>query len=157
MDSPTEFWKPRWPRYDAEATFINFKNIPSYATAHLLHQVCSALRRHADSRVSKVFNAQVRNRGWSSMRAYHDLALLDEFLHRGIDTSAVTDGENISFAHPVRYDMTGNRLIAKGWISSPHTKLRPWQAALCQRRGILYSWKNKCNAIWYKRTSTIRK
>ena len=36
-------------QYDAEAIFINFKNIPSYATAHLLHQVCSALRRHADS------------------------------------------------------------------------------------------------------------
>ena len=36
-------------KYDAEATFTNFKNIPSYATAHLLLQVCSALRRHADS------------------------------------------------------------------------------------------------------------
>ena len=61
-----------------------------------------------------VFNAQVQSRGWSSMRAYHDQALLDAFQHRGIDTSAVTDGENVSFAHPVRYDMTGNRLIAKG-------------------------------------------
>ena len=26
-----------------------------------------------------VFNAQVQSRGWSSMRAYHDQALLDEF------------------------------------------------------------------------------
>ena len=51
-----------------------------------------------------VFNAQVQNRGWSSMRAYHDQALLDEFQRRGI----------ISFAYPVRYDMTGNRLIANG-------------------------------------------
>ena len=46
-------WKPRWSRYDVEETFINFKNIPSYATTHLLHQVCPAIRRHADSRVSK--------------------------------------------------------------------------------------------------------
>ncbi len=34
-DSPTEFWKPRY-----------------YATAHLLHSLCSAFRRHADFRVS---------------------------------------------------------------------------------------------------------
>ena len=61
-----------------------------------------------------VFNAQVQNRGWSSMRAYHNQALLDEFLRRGIDTTAVTDGETISFSHPIRYDMTDNRLIANG-------------------------------------------
>ena len=32
--------------------------------------------------------------------------------------------------------------VVKGqWlvVLSPHTKLRPWQSALCQRRGILYS------------------
>ena len=59
-----------------------------------------------------VFNAQMQNRGWTSMRAYHDQALLDEFQRRGIDTSAVYDGRSISFAHPVRYDMSDNRLIA---------------------------------------------
>ena len=61
-----------------------------------------------------VFNAQVQNRGWSSMRAYHDQALLDEFQRRGINTTAVTGRKTISFAHPVRYDMTDNRLIAIG-------------------------------------------
>ena len=61
-----------------------------------------------------VFNAQVQNRGWSSMRAYHDQALIDEFQRRGIDTAAVTGRKTISFAHPVRYDMTDNRLIAIG-------------------------------------------
>ena len=61
-----------------------------------------------------VFNAQVQSRGWSCMRAYHDQALLNEFRRRGIDATAVTDGETISFSHPVRYDMTGNRLIANG-------------------------------------------
>ena len=53
-----------------------------------------------------VFNTQVQNRGWSSMRAYHDQALIDEFLRRGIDTTAVYDGRAISFVHPVRYDIT---------------------------------------------------
>ncbi len=46
------------------------------------------------------------------MRAYHDHALIDEFQRRGIDTSAVYDGKAISFAHPVRYDLPGNRLVA---------------------------------------------
>ena len=58
-----------------------------------------------------VFNAQVQSRGWSSMRAYHNQALLDEFQRRGIDVSAVFDGRAISFARPVSYDMTDNRLV----------------------------------------------
>ena len=58
-----------------------------------------------------VFNAQVQSRGWSSMRAYHDLALLDEFQHRGIDTTAITGRKTISFAHPVRYDLPSNKLV----------------------------------------------
>ena len=73
--------------------------------------------RFADMQISElvsVSNDQVQNRGWSSMRAYHDQALLDEFQRRGIDTSAVYDGRAISFAYPVKYDMTGNRLIANG-------------------------------------------
>ena len=61
-----------------------------------------------------LFNAQVQSRGWSSMRAYHDQALLDEFQRRGIDTTTVYDGKSISFAHLIRYDMTRNRLIAIG-------------------------------------------
>ena len=48
------------------------------------------------------------------MRAYHDQALLDEFHRRGIDITTVYDGRFISFAHPVWYDMTGNRLMANG-------------------------------------------
>ena len=58
-----------------------------------------------------IFNTQVQCRGWSSMRVYHDQALIDEFQRRGIDTSVVTDGKNISFAHPVKYDIQGNKLV----------------------------------------------
>ena len=70
--------------------------------------------RFADMQISElvtVFNAQVQSQGWSSMRAYHDQALLDEFHHRGIDISTVNDGNNISFVHPVRYDLPNNKLI----------------------------------------------
>ena len=61
-----------------------------------------------------VFNQQVQSRAWSSMRSYHDQALLDEFQRRGIDTSAVYNGKTISFAHPVRYDIADNHLITIG-------------------------------------------
>ena len=58
-----------------------------------------------------IFNAQIQNRGWSSMRAYHDQALIDEFQRRGIDFSAVYDGKVITFAHTVRYDLPNNKLV----------------------------------------------
>ena len=61
-----------------------------------------------------VFNRQVGSTGWTSMRAYHNQALLDEFRRRGIDTSAITDGRIITFAHPVRYDFAHNRLATIG-------------------------------------------
>ena len=70
--------------------------------------------RFADMQIPElltVFNAQVQNRAWSSMRAYHDQALLDEFHRRGIDTTAVTDRKTISFAHLVRYDLPNNKLV----------------------------------------------
>jgi hypothetical protein len=61
-----------------------------------------------------VFNSQVGNTGWTGMRAYHDLALIDEFQRRGIDTSAIFDDMTISFAHPVWYDIANNRLATIG-------------------------------------------
>ena len=61
--------------------------------------------------LANTFNQQVQSRAWSSMRAYHDKVLLDEFLRRGIDTSAVYDGKAISFAHPICYDLPNNRLV----------------------------------------------
>ena len=61
-----------------------------------------------------IFNRQVGNRGWTSMRAYHDQALIDEFLRRGIDVSDIYNGKAISFAHPVRYNITDNRLAIIG-------------------------------------------
>ena len=69
--------------------------------------------RFADMQIPELvtlFNAQVQNRGWTSMRAYHDQALIDEFKRRDIDVSAITEGRTISFAHLVRYDMSANKL-----------------------------------------------
>ena len=60
------------------------------------------------------FNALVQSRVWSSMRAYHDQALIDEFQRRGIDVSVIYNGKAISFAHPVRYAIAENRLAIIG-------------------------------------------
>ena len=57
------------------------------------------------------FNAQVQSRAWSSMRAYHDQALIDEFQNRGIDVSAISDGRSTSFAKQIKYDQVDNKLI----------------------------------------------
>ena len=82
----------------------------------------------ADMQITELvneFNAQVQSRAWSSMRAYHDQALIDEFQRRGIDVSAVHErlrvgdktsgiGKTISFAHPIRYDIANNLLATIG-------------------------------------------
>ena len=83
---------------------------------HHIYYIRFALQ-FADKQIPElvnIFNSEVQSRGWTSMRAYHDHALLDEFQRRGIDTSAVTDGETISFAHSVRYELPDNKLIAIG-------------------------------------------
>ncbi len=70
--------------------------------------------KFADMQVPELvaeFNSNVQNKGWSSMRAYHDQALLDEFFLRGIETKEVYNGEKISFAHPIRYNLLENKLI----------------------------------------------
>ena len=83
---------------------------------HHIYYIRYALR-FADMQISElvsVFNDQVQNRGWSSMRAYHDQALIDEFQRRGIDVSTIYDGKSVTFARPVRYDLPDNKLIAIG-------------------------------------------
>ena len=57
------------------------------------------------------FNSQVGNRGFNSVRAAHDKALIDELVRRGIDVSAVFDGTVISFAHHVELD--NNSLVIR--------------------------------------------
>ena len=60
----------------------------------------------------ELFNREVGNNAWTSMRAAHDCALIDEFRRRNIDVSAISNGDMISFNYPVMYDETGKRLLA---------------------------------------------
>lgn len=57
------------------------------------------------------FNAQVGNRGFNSARAAHDQALIAEFIRRGIDVSAVTDGHTLSFSHHVTLNAPAHKLL----------------------------------------------
>ncbi len=57
------------------------------------------------------FNKEVGITGWTSMRASFIAALINEYLNRGIDISAVNDGRSTDFNHHVRLDETGKRFI----------------------------------------------
>lgn len=57
------------------------------------------------------FNSQVGNRGFTSARAAHNKALIDELVRRDIDVSAVYDGTATSYAHHVELD--NNRLVIR--------------------------------------------
>lgn len=57
------------------------------------------------------FNSQVGKRGFNSVRAAYDQALIDELVRRGIDVSAVFDGTVIPFAHHVGLD--NNSLVIR--------------------------------------------
>lgn len=59
----------------------------------------------------ETFNGQVGKRGFNSMRAAHDKALIDELVRRGVDVSAVFDGTTLSFVHYVELD--NNSLVIK--------------------------------------------
>ena len=60
------------------------------------------------------FNRKAALNAWTSMRAYHDRALIEEFQNRGIDLSPINHDGNISFKHIVFYDLQTNRLIPIG-------------------------------------------
>lgn len=54
------------------------------------------------------FNTQVGKRGFNSVLAANDQALIDELVRRGIDVSAVFDGTTLSFSHHVELN---NKII----------------------------------------------
>lgn len=67
----------------------------------------------ADMQITELvisFNHEVKNPGWSSMRAYHDQALIDEFQRRGVDISCIHDGHATDFNHHIKYNLFENRL-----------------------------------------------
>lgn len=59
----------------------------------------------------ELFNQEVGNNAWTSMRATHDCALMDEFIRRGVNVAAVYDGQEISFERRINFDRNDNKII----------------------------------------------
>lgn len=57
------------------------------------------------------FNHQVGSNAWTSARAVHDQALIAELQGRGIDISAVNNGNSTDYNHHVRLNETTNSLF----------------------------------------------
>ena len=57
------------------------------------------------------FNALVGKRYWTSARATHDAVVIDTFIKRGVDVSAIYNGKSISFLRPVVLDATRSKLV----------------------------------------------
>lgn len=80
---------------------------------HHIYYIKFALQ-FADMQISElvsVFNREVGLKAWSSMRAYHDRALIDELKNRSVNLSAIINDGNINFAHKVFFDISSNKLI----------------------------------------------
>ncbi len=58
-----------------------------------------------------IFNQSVGNRGWTSMRAVHDQMLISEIIRRGIDISAIHEGNTTDFTRKVVYDESQRKLL----------------------------------------------
>lgn len=77
----------------------------------ILSQFASQFAEASLNSLVESFNAQVGNRGFTSTRAAHDHALIEELIRRGIDVSAISDRQSISFAHHVTLDESALRLV----------------------------------------------
>jgi len=57
------------------------------------------------------FNKEVGSRAGTQARLAFNLVNIEELKHRGIDVSAVYDGTTIMFAHEVKLDESGTKLV----------------------------------------------
>lgn len=57
------------------------------------------------------FNKQVGSRAWTSIRGVHDSVLIDTLIAKGVDVSAIYDGNSISFARQIALSEDKTRII----------------------------------------------
>ena len=57
------------------------------------------------------FNREVGSNAWVSMLAYHDFALIETLIAKGIDVSAIYDGKSISFARHISLNEDKSRVV----------------------------------------------
>lgn len=71
------------------------------ARTYKYQKIKNSVKQQSTEALVEQFNALVGKRCWASARAAHDAALIDTLVDRGIDVSAVYDGESISFREHV--------------------------------------------------------
>lgn len=73
-------------------------------------KIKNSVKQQSTEALVEQFNAQVGKRCWASARAAHDTALISTLINRGVDVSAVYDGESISFREHVILNEDLNKL-----------------------------------------------
>ena len=71
----------------------------------------NSVKHQSTEALVEQFNAQVGKRCWASARAAHDTAIIDTLINRGVDVSAVYDGESRSFKKNIVLDEDLNKLF----------------------------------------------
>lgn len=81
------------------------------ARTYKYQKIKNSVKQQSNEALVEQFNALVGKRCWASARAAHDAALFDTLVGRGIDVSAVYDGESISFKEHVVLNEDLNKLF----------------------------------------------
>ena len=74
-------------------------------------KIKNSVKQQSTEALVEQFNALVGKRCWASARAANDAALIDTLVDRGIDVSAIYDGESISFRDHVVLNEDLNKLF----------------------------------------------
>ena len=74
-------------------------------------KIKSSVKNQNTASLVDQFNSEVGKRCWASARAAHDTALIDTLIDRGMDVSAVYDGEGISFKEHIVLNEDLNKLF----------------------------------------------
>jgi hypothetical protein len=80
-------------------------------TTSFYDKFAAEFRAASSQSLIEKFNDSVGSGAWTSMRAVHDKALLDEMERRGIDMSAIRHGDFTSYVHKVILDEDKNKLV----------------------------------------------
>ena len=81
------------------------------ARTYKYQKIRNDVKQQSTETLVEQFNALIGKRCWASARAAHDAALIDTLIDRGVDVSAVYDGESISFREHVVLNEDLNKLF----------------------------------------------
>ena len=81
------------------------------ARTYKYQKIRNDVKQQSTETLVEQFNALVGKRCWASARAAHDATLIDTLVGRGIDVSAIYDGESISFRDHVVLNEDLNKLF----------------------------------------------